>query len=413
MVTTSSGFSDLWPSFGRRWGCLDHEDESPDEWGVYGRRRKSSSSPVKTISIYCLVVVFLTGMFEGGGVSANECTRLCSPLWMWEASLAEVQAELDAKPGAATQSNKNYITPLHVAAAANPDSRVAGLLVGRGASLEARDAHGATPLHYAAGGVGKGNAYLIMNLIEKYLRKHGLRRVWEEKQKVEQRLKVTGNVPSVVEFLLVIGADVTARDKMEQTPLHHAAFNTRHLRVIELLLQYGAEVDATDRLGYSPLHHAVVGNNNSKVVELLLNSGANLELRSRNGTGTPLHSAAVGIIPDSLKLLLEWGGDIEARDEKGRTPLHMAAMNMTPEMAEVLIDYGADLESRDGQGRTPLQSALSGANPAVPLLFIRKGANTQIRDDERRTTYDLLKSNSRRFRQWSPRQYERLESSLK
>lgn len=58
-----------------------------------------------------------------------------------------------------------------------------------------------------------------------------------------------------VGLLLRKGADVTARDKFWQTPLHIAAAN-RATRCVEALLPHVTSLNMADRTGRAPLHHA-------------------------------------------------------------------------------------------------------------------------------------------------------------
>lgn len=94
------------------------------------------------------------------------------------------------------------------------------LLLGAGASVAARDAHGFTPLHWAAHDEGSLS-------------------------------------PSCIEQLHAAGADVDATDDGGFTPLHHAA-ELGTLKSLEALLVAGASVDAADAGSRSALHEVVV-----------------------------------------------------------------------------------------------------------------------------------------------------------
>ena len=61
-----------------------------------------------------------------------------------------------------------------------------------------------------------------------------------------------------MELLLLTKANVNAKDKNDQTPLHWAATKGRE-DVAELLLANKAVVDAKDKAGQTPLHYAVFG----------------------------------------------------------------------------------------------------------------------------------------------------------
>ena len=370
----------------------------------------------RAISAICsAAAVFLAGMTGSLEVSAEECGRLCDLRWMAKASVAEVRAELDARPGAINERGKKSYTPLHFAAQANPDPRVLALLLERGANLEARTDLGTTPLHVAAGAIATELAFLWVLILrdrKELLHEDGLDGVIDEIRRILKESFLTGNIPEVVKFLLDNGSSVTARDRVGHTPLYYAASNTVYPRVIELLLQHGADPNQKNDYGdATPLHWAALLNTDPMIAQELIQHGADMELRDMNGA-TPVHLAANWNAP-VLEFLLENGGNIEARSEEGDTPLHRAAVNPSVRMAKILVDHGARLESRNGQERTPLQRALAkNDNPSIALFLIERGADIHVRDKEGRTTYELLKSGNHDPCEWSCELYERLETIL-
>ena len=145
------------------------------------------------------------------------------------------------------QTMKNW-TPLQKSTAANCRAQVASILLKNGASLEARDHHHLTPLHWAC----------------------------------------IGGHLELVTVLLKSGADVSAVNKQNRTPLHDACIRN-HSEVVKLLLSYRADLEATDKDGDTPLNCAVLGGHVS-LVELLLDSGASTEAKGLFGQ-TPLINA--------------------------------------------------------------------------------------------------------------------------
>jgi len=71
----------------------------------------------------------------------------------------------------------------------------------------------------------------------------------------------------VAELLLDRGADVNARDKRHQTPLHETASLGR-MAVVKLLLEQGTDVNARDKQYEAPCHQAIV-NDHPLVAKLL------------------------------------------------------------------------------------------------------------------------------------------------
>ena len=142
--------------------------------------------------------------------SASACQRLCD-VGFWEnADREEVIAELDG-----------------------------------GASINAADDKGLTPLHYAAG--------------------------------------VSAD-SSVIALLLDRGADINASSNDGSTPLHSGASNNPNPAVIKMLLNFGADIHAKDNDGGTPLHYAVIFfNEDPSVIKLLLDRGADVDARTNRG----------------------------------------------------------------------------------------------------------------------------------
>ena len=363
-----------------------------DTWRDAGRIGPAMNKPRVRSAVLNIAAGFLVAGIGPAAVSAGQCGDLCNRIWMARASIADVREMVDARPEAVTRRGKGFM-PLHVAAMTNPDPRVAALLLERGATLEARTADGATPLHLAAGGFGPLQIMLTAAIFYSHLQKHGLNRAAKERLEFEKRHFLNGNSARVVKFLLESGANVSSRDNREYTPLHYAATNSSNPQIIRLLLQHGANVNAVDKLGNSALHVAAVANPDPGIFGILLKNGADLQFRSRDSGGTPLHSAALNWSDPVLKLFLDWGGDVTARNNDGATPLHVAARNFNPDIAKLLVDNGAFLESKDKRGRTPLHYAVEvGRNPAVALYLIEMGANIRAKDQDGRSAIEIFLS---------------------
>ena len=254
----------------------------------------------------CLATALLAGACAANAVPASECARLCDLAWMAQASVAEVEAELDATPGAATRANEYDITPLHRAAMANPDPRVADLLIARGARLEARDARGAA---------------------------------------------FSTRDPEVIERLLAHGAEVNATNRLGQTPLHHAALGNDHPGVTATLLDHGAHLELrAHNTGATPLHAAAAGIA-LDTLERLLERGADIAARDDAGA-TALHIAAMGRIPEMAQALIDAGAALESTDAEGRTPLLAALDAGSPTVALRPLRAGADIAATDHAGET-------------------------------------------------------------
>lgn len=119
-----------------------------------------------------------------------------------------------------------------------------------------------------------------------------------------------------------------------RTPLHLAVHNDQKA-VVELLLVSKADINAKDRDGNTPLHMA----NNINIVKLLLAKGANVNAK-RALDQTPLHYSAIGGNKDVVELLLAQGANVNAKCRDGWTPLRYAVHNGHKTLAEWLRKHG-------------------------------------------------------------------------
>jgi len=201
----------------------------------------------------------------------------------------------------------------------------------------------------------------------------------------------------VLHLLVDAGADVNARDDDGRTPLHTHAW-TVDPGVVRVLLDAGADVNARDNKGGTPLHRSVKAGM-PEVVQALLDAGADLGARDNDGR-TPLHSSVTEpgseslapsyVSPEVVQVLLDAGADVNARDDDGRTPLHnVASWWIDPEVTrgtiQVLLDGGADIDARDNNGETPLHRSVTSGEPEVVQALLDGGADIDARDNDDRT----------------------------
>jgi|SRR5579884_3233685 len=175
------------------------------------------------------------------------------------ADLAQVALSVGAARHSATAfylgDIEHYVytgdTLLHVAAAAYA-SKVARILLGAGANVDARNRRGAQPLHYAADG-GPGL------------------RTWNP-----------GAQGGIVKLLIAAGADPNALDKSGVAPLHRAV-RTRCTGAVRALLAGGADPRLRNKNGSTPLDlaRATTGRGGSGSEEAKHEQRAILQLLSR------------------------------------------------------------------------------------------------------------------------------------
>ena len=80
---------------------------------------------------------------------------------------------------------------------------------------------------------------------------------------------------TLLENLIMQGAEVNARDKGAWTPLHLAAKNG-HVEALKILLENGANVNVKDiKHGWTPLHIAIVSKQ-YKAANILIRAGSSI-----------------------------------------------------------------------------------------------------------------------------------------
>jgi RNA polymerase sigma factor (sigma-70 family) len=276
-------------------------------------------------------------------------------------------------------------SPLHYASAYGFVELVS-LLLERGASREALDDSGASPLDVARE-AGQGEAARLLS-------KQGVRTMTSKEdflaavvgQDVSRVLALVDETPSLAAAknengvsapLLALyhrkkeTAEILAARKESLGPLdvfEAAAFGKRER--LEAILEDEPElVDAYAQDGFFPLGLAAFFGR-EEAVKVLLARGANPNLAARNAFKVAaIHAAsAAGSVP-IVRALLDAGADVNRAQQAGFTPLHAAAMEGRLELAKLLLDRGADVNAKADDGRTALQMARdSGKQTLVELL---------------------------------------------
>ncbi|KAJ5982074.1 hypothetical protein N7451_012174, partial [Penicillium sp. IBT 35674x] len=203
---------------------------------------------------------------------------------------------------------------------------LARLLMEAGASADAVDSKGRTPLYYA---------------------------------------RVPACVPLLVEQG---GADVNVRDVYGDTPLLVALAEHYNEVKVQLLLECGADAGVLNSAGDSTLHVAVGNYATPKIVTALMGSSVEPDKRNRQGQTALMCSFKSQDAEEIWALLLAAGADINARDHAGHS-IFWHRISQTPEPRHdeesqprddvlFLLDHGASPHLRDFRGRTCLHEAI-------------------------------------------------------
>ena len=266
----------------------------------------------------------------------------------YAASLENNQAELVnmlLKHGASIEARNNVgVTPLHAAIGHYNEPAAVALLEG-GASLATVDSDGNTALHYAA--------------------------------------SLEHNQAELVNILLKHGVSVEARNNVGATPLLVAIGHDSEPAVVPLL-EGGASLATVDSDGNTALHYAArLEDNQADLVNILLKHGASVETPNEAGV-TPLHVAVAHANEPAAVALLEGGASLATVDSDGDTALHHAAFSQTnqADLVNMLLKHGVSVEARNNVGATPLHAAIGHANePAVVALLSRGASLTAVDSD--------------------------------
>lgn len=353
--------------------------------------------------------------------------------------LNRVQALLKGHPELISSKDVGGDTPLHNAVAGNAGKDLVEFLLANNADVNARDANGSTPLHFAG--------YLSHESLAQVLLDHKAD-INAKNNHGETALLVTAltGTPTMVEFLLTHGANVNVMDALGRTPLHYAAIGGRP-QIVQLFLAHRADANAKDQKGLTPLafmtsskvkiktpqqkeivamlrqaeaspphtaaqtetHEAAVLPPQSAVassqssghrdifqtfeagdleeVQALLKENPSLVGSKEPKDGyTPLHLAVMGgARKELIELILANHPDVNAKENNGWTPLHYAASTSNQLAAELLLAHHADMEARGNLGETALFVAAGLGTPKIAEFLLANRADVNGKDNSMRT----------------------------
>ncbi|XP_044745309.1 serine/threonine-protein phosphatase 6 regulatory ankyrin repeat subunit B-like [Coccinella septempunctata] len=196
----------------------------------------------------------------------------------------------------------------------------------------------------------------------------------------------------IVEALIDMGADLTARNYQGMTYLHQAAFNEEP-RILKILLDAGMDVNAQDNYSRTAVHYAAA-KKNLLSLQVLLEKNPNINAVDRRHN-TPANVAAKENFYnyyDVLKVLLEHGCDINIPDEFRNTPLHNLFLRYHPipvGCVSLLIDHGAEINALNSFSSSALHLAVRGNHELICDLLIRKGSKMDGKNTSRLTPLEM------------------------
>jgi len=179
-------------------------------------------------------------------------------------------------------------TALHIAVSEGRRA-LAKLLIEEGASIDAQDKNGWTPLH---------NACSLQNL-------------------------------PMCDLLLVQDCSVTSVTSDNTTPLHYIVRRPVHdkmdyyIDIITNIIVRGADINLQNKINReAPLHQACF-RSNGEAMRILLEHGADVNLKNSIGE-TVLHYAVASGKISLVKLVLDYGADVNLKSYNNETPIEQA-----------------------------------------------------------------------------------------
>jgi hypothetical protein len=279
------------------------------------------------------------------------------------------------------QNDSNGNTMLHLTVRAGENTQIIKKILNKGASVNARNKTGDTPLTIATRLNNEAAGLILLS--------HDAD-IFASNANGESPLFLTFPIedddPHGLRQWLLNSHTLSARDGLGNTALHYLA-QWRYDTWIPAIIMMGANTEAANATGETPLFSAVKQNSPS-TINVLVENGAILAARDTLGH-TLLHAAVRWDAIHSAETLLDYGLNINSHALNGKTPLHDSIRWWVHEMENLLLRRGADIEIRDADGNTPFIEAVLAGNPATMENLARRGADINTRNFQGDTALHL------------------------
>ena len=205
--------------------------------------------------------------------------------------------------------------------------------------------------------------------------------------------------PAIASMLLRYGANPSAGDEDDETPLHVAA-ETSSYRTLACLLDNGAEVDVQDDMGYTPLMCAAECNSRECCVALIA-AGANVHYKDEDKVSALFYAATEHKHPRCIVPLLDAGAeasvDILRRAVQEGSPRGLHPLLRVPPATDANFNMRRFLDSRellldvDGWRLWAYDRKAMRVNLAYLERVVAAGGIFRYERDERRRLVTLLR----------------------
>lgn len=297
-------------------------------------------------------------------------------------------------------------TPLHFASRAN-NLEAVRLLLDDGAKIELQNELGENILHVS---VKESNLELIRDAIVHHV--VNKRQVTQAKRLINQAniggesslhyaASLTGELShkdgedrEVMRVLLVNGGDAFLQTKeLLQTPVHYCcqSGNTRILQEILSHLDQQSCRQACNkpaRALWTPLFYACF-NGHAEIIRMLINQTARIDVFDDQGEA-PLHVAVSRGHEEVVDILLEHNAFVNVRNKPGMTPLHIAAkLGYNSMVKQLITEHKAILDAMTLIKQIPLHLAAENGQLAVCQTLLSLGSDLNAIDNQSQTPLHL------------------------
>ena len=265
--------------------------------------------------------------------------------------------------------------PLHIAAMKKQSLKTSLYLLEHGlkTSVILRDALGNIPAVYA---IHSGSTPLLRELLKHHVEEQLQWRSEISRDALVHLVCLKKNVEAL-QLIGRAGADVNAKNRSSETPLHIATRNG-DFQMIRTLNFFKANGDLTDNKDRTPLHIAA-SNGMTEIANFLIDRfNSELNLRTKNGS-TMMHLAAEQGYADTVSLFIKLGLPVNMANKAGTRCLHIAAQNGHTDVVKLLIENGSNLEARTRDNYTALHLAVINNQPGIIKLLIGMGAKVDVK----------------------------------
>ena len=257
-------------------------------------------------------------------------------------------------------------------ATAKGNIEIMQLLIAKGSKASMVDAHGTTPLNFAA---GNGITPEVIDLCVKA--GANLKKDVNQDGANVLLLAVAGDKDlAITNYLVSKGLDIKSVDKNGNNIFGYAARSgnvnllkalaqkgitpndnaivvasqggrrgaTLNLEFFEYLESLGVKPTATTKAGENVLHFLVRRPNQKEIIEHFLAKGVNVNQADEEGNTPFIFAAASNRDLATLDLLLSKVSNINQTNNKGESALSLAVKGNSPEVVKFLIEKGADVK---------------------------------------------------------------------